>query len=180
MKSVTVAEAQKAYEVFHCFVVGNLRTQWDRIVHKMHTKDPWIGMNGSSNKGPHIHSWLSFQDCIKLHKFTVFPVNATEKQHFYMTQMVKKPQQVTVRQYMARIGILNDYLTFLPTVFNSSMAVEGTKKGNMPFDEADLARIILISVPVSWMNQYNMTHSTLPESTRALLLDFEAIKHIMD
>ncbi len=50
-KSVVVAEAQKAYEVFRCFVVGNPQTQWDRIVHEMHTKDPWIGMNGSSNRG---------------------------------------------------------------------------------------------------------------------------------
>ncbi len=67
------------------------------------------------------------------------------------------------------MGISNDYLTFLPTVFNSSMAIEGTKKLIMPFNEADLARTILNSAPVSWMNQYNMTHSTLPESVRALL-----------
>jgi hypothetical protein len=31
------------------------------------------------------------------------------------------------------MGVLIDNLTFLPTVFNSSMAVEGTKKGNVPF-----------------------------------------------
>jgi hypothetical protein len=94
--------------------------------------------------------------------------------------MVKKPQRVTIRQYMACMGILNDYIAFLPTVYNSSMAVEGTKKGNVPFNEADLARIILNSVPVSWMNQYNMTHSTLPKSPRALLQDLEAIILVMD
>jgi hypothetical protein len=46
------------------------------------------------------------------------------------------------------------------------MAVVGTKKGNMLFDEADLAGIVLNSVPVSWMNQYNMMHSTLLDGTR--------------
>ncbi len=97
-----------------------------------------------------------------------------------MTQTVKKPQQVTVRQYMAQMGILNDYLAHLPTVFNSSMAVEGTKKGNEPFDEADLARIVLSSVPVSWLNQYNMTHQRLPNKTRALLQDLELIECVMD
>jgi hypothetical protein len=81
---------------------------------------------------------------------------------------------------MALMGVLNDYLIFLPMVFNSSMAIEGTKKGNVPFDEADLAGIVLNSVPVSWMNQYNMTHSTLPQSIRALLHDLEAIEHIVD
>ncbi len=97
-----------------------------------------------------------------------------------MTQRVKKPQQATVHQYMACIGILNDYLAHLPTVFNSPMAVEGTKKGNVPFDEADLARIVLNSVPVSWMNQYNMTHTTLPGRTRTLLQDLELIERVMD
>jgi hypothetical protein len=144
----------------------------------MHTKDPWIGVNGSSNKGIRICSWLSFLDCIKLHKLAIFPVDTAEKQHYYMTQMVKKPQQATVCQYMARMGVLNDYLSHLPTVFNSPMAVEGTKKGNMPFDETNLAGIVLNSVTVSWMSQYNMTHTTLPDGTRTLLQDLESIKCI--
>ncbi len=29
MKSVAITEAQKAYEVFRCFVVGDSQTQWD-------------------------------------------------------------------------------------------------------------------------------------------------------
>ena len=59
-KSVAVAEAQKTYAVFHCFFVGNSRTQWDRIVNKMHTKNPWIGMNGKSNKGICMKFWISW------------------------------------------------------------------------------------------------------------------------
>jgi hypothetical protein len=163
----------------HCFVVGDLRTQWDKIVPEMHTRDPWISMNGSSNKGPHI-CWPSFLDCIELHKLTIFPVDATEKQHYYMMQTVKKPQFAKVRQYMARMGILNDCHSFLPMVFNSSMALAGTKKGNVPFDEVDLARIVLNSVPISWMNQYNMTHLTLLDRSRTLLQDLESIKRIME
>jgi hypothetical protein len=81
---------------------------------------------------------------------------------------------------MARMGVLNDYLAHLPTVFNSSMAIEGTKKGNVPFDEADLAGIVLNSVPVSWLNRYNMTHQTLPSGTRALLQNLEPIERGMD
>ena len=119
-------------------------------------------------------------DCIEFHKLTIIPVDAAEKQHYYMTQIVKKPQRAMVHQYMAHMGFLNDYLTFLPMVFNSSMAVEGTKKGNVPFDEADLARIVLNSVPDSWMNQYNMMHSTLPNGTRTLLQDLESIKRVME
>ncbi len=78
------------------------------------------------------------------------------------------------------MGILNDYLAYLSTVFDSLMAIAGTKKMNVPFNEADLARIVLNLVPSSWVNQYNMMHSMLPKNPRALLNDLEAIKQVMD
>jgi hypothetical protein len=115
-------------------------------------------------------------DCIKLHKLTIFSADAAEKQHYYMQQMIKKSQQVTVHQFVSRMGVLNDYLAYLLMVYNLSMAVAGTKKMNVLFNEADLARIALNAVPSLWVNQYNMTHSTLPKSPRALLNDLEGIK----
>ncbi len=38
-KSFADEQAQKAYELFRCFVVGEARTQWDCIVNEMHTKN---------------------------------------------------------------------------------------------------------------------------------------------
>jgi hypothetical protein len=119
-------------------------------------------------------------DCIELHKLTVFPADAAEKQHYYMQQTIKKPQQVTVRQFVSRMGVLNDSLAYLPMVFDLSMAAAGTKKMNVPFDEADLARIMSNLVSSSWVNQYNMTHSMLPKNPRALLDNLEAIEQVMD
>ncbi len=69
---------------------------------------------------------------------------------------------------MTRMGLLNDYMAYLPTVKDSSMAVADTKKGNIPFDEADLAGITLKAVPTSWVNQYNLTYSTYPEVSEAV------------
>jgi hypothetical protein len=137
-------------------------------------------VNGKSNKGICMKSWILFVDCIRLHKLTIFPADAAEKQRYYMQQTIKKPQQVTVHQFVSCMGVLNDYLAYLPMVFDSSMAVAGTKKMNVPFDEADLARIVLNSVPSSWVNQYNMMHAMLPKNPRALLNDLEAIKQVMD
>ncbi len=88
-------------------------------------------------------------DCIELHNCTVFPADAAEKQRYYMQQTIKKPQQVTVRQFVSRMGVLNDYLAYLPMVFDSSMVIAGTMKMNVPFDKADLAGIVLNSVPSS-------------------------------
>jgi hypothetical protein len=77
------------------------------------------------------------------------------------------------------MGVLNDYIKHLPTLKDSSKAVPTTKKGNIPFSKADLAAIVLLSVPMSWQNQYNLNHSTVSKSTHTLLLDLEAIKQIM-
>ncbi len=179
-KSFAVDQAQKAYKLFCCFVVGEAQTQWDRIVNKIHTKNLWIGVNGKSNKGIHVRSWISFMDCIELHKLTVFPADAAEKQRYYMQQMIKKPQRVMVHQFVSHMGILNNYLAYLPMVFDSLMAIAGTKKMNVLFDKADLARIVLNLVPSSWVNQYNMMDSMLPKNPRALLNNLEAIKRVMD
>ena len=78
------------------------------------------------------------------------------------------------------MGVLNDYIRHLPTLKDSSKAVPTTKKGNIPFGEADLAAIVLSSVPLLWQNQYNLNYLTVPKSTRTLLPDLEAIKQVME
>jgi hypothetical protein len=67
------------------------------------------------------------------------------------------------------MGVLNDSVKHLPTL-------KTKKKGNIPFGEADLAAIVLLSVLMSWQNQYNLSHSTAPKSICTLLLDLEAIE----
>jgi hypothetical protein len=74
------------------------------------------------------------------------------------------------------MGVLNDYVRHLPTLKDSPKAIPMMKKGNVPFSKADLAAIMLASVPMMWQNQYNLTHTMFPESMRALLPDLEAIK----
>jgi hypothetical protein len=54
-----------------------------------------------------------------------------------------------------------------------------TKKGNIPFGEADLAAKVLLSVPMLWQNQYNLNYSMVPESTCMLLPDLEVIEQVM-
>jgi hypothetical protein len=77
------------------------------------------------------------------------------------------------------MGVLNDYFKHLPTLKDSSNAVPTRKKEKIPFGEADLAAIVLLSVLMLWQNQYNLNHSKVPKSTCTLLLDIEAIKQVM-
>ncbi len=77
------------------------------------------------------------------------------------------------------MGVLNDYVKHLPMLKDSSKAVPTMKKGNILFGKADLAAIVLLSVPMLWQNQYYLNHSTVPESMRTLLPDLEAIEQVM-
>ncbi len=123
--------------------------------------------------------WMSFQDCLKLHKLTVISADAAERQQFYIQQAVRKPQRAPVQQHILQMGVLNDHVRHLPKLKDSPKAVPMTKKGNIPFGKDDLAAIVLASVPMSWQNQYNLNHSMVPESTCTLLRDLEAIKQVM-
>jgi hypothetical protein len=122
---------------------------------------------------------MSFLDCLKLHKLTVFSADTAKRQQFYIQQAVRKPQRATVRQQILHMGVFNDYDKHLPTLKDSSKAVPTTKKGNIPFGKADIAAIVLSSVPMSWQNQYILNHSTVPELACTLLLNLEAIKQVM-
>jgi hypothetical protein len=123
--------------------------------------------------------WMSFLDCLKLHKLMVFSADAAKRQRFYIQQAVRKPQRATVRQHILCTEVLNDYVKCLPMLKDSSKAVPTSKKSNIPFGKADLNAIVLLSVPMSWQNQYNLNHSTVPESMRTLLPDLEAIEGVM-
>jgi hypothetical protein len=108
--------------------------------------------------------WMSFLDCLKLHKLIICSADADKRQRVYTQQAVRKPQRATVQQHILRMGVLNDYVKHLPTLKDSSKAVLTTKKGNIPFGEANLAAIVLLSVPMSWQNQYDLNHSTAEDS----------------
>ncbi len=169
----------KSYEQLRNLLSSNAQSQWDCICHKMNERDSWAAVNSQVTEGRRPRTWTSFLDCLELHKLTVFSADAAERQQFYIQQVVRKPQRATVQQHILRMGVMNDHVKHLPTLKDSSKAVPLTKKGNIPFGKADQAAIVLSSVPISWQNQYNLNHSTVPESTCMLLLDLEAIKQVM-
>jgi hypothetical protein len=84
IQSLTKVAADAAYDLSHQFVRGEAPIQWDRIVKDMHEKDLWTGINGVKTKGLRSWNWVSFKDCIELHKLTVFTFDAAEKQASYM------------------------------------------------------------------------------------------------
>jgi hypothetical protein len=169
----------KSYEQLRNLLFGDAQSQWNRVCRKMHERDSWAAVNGQVTKGRCLQTLMSFLYCLELHKLTVFSADTVKRQRFYIQQVVRKPQRATVQQHILRMGVLNDYVKHLPTLKDSSKAVPTTKKGSIPFGKADLATIVLSSVPMLRQNQYNLNHSMAPKSTCTLLPVLEAIKQVM-
>ncbi len=92
----------------------NPQAQWDRVCREMHKHDLWARLNGQVTKGRRPRTWMSFQDCLELHKLTVFSADAAKRQWFYIKQAVHKPQRATVQQHLLQMGVLNDHVRHLP------------------------------------------------------------------
>ncbi len=138
----------KTYKQLRSLLSGDAQSQWDCLCREMHERNLWAGVNGQVTKGRRSRMWMSFWDRLELHKLTVFSADAAKRQWFYIQQAVRKPQRATVRQHILQMGVLNDYVRHLPILKDSPKAVPTTKKGNIPFGKADLATIVLASVPI--------------------------------
>ena len=90
----------KSYKQLRNLLSGDAQSQWDCICREMHERDLWAAVNGQVTKGRHPRMWMSFLDCLELHKLRVFSAEAAERQRFYIQQVVRKPQKATVRQHI--------------------------------------------------------------------------------
>ena len=114
-------EAQKAhdkaiaerYKQLRNLLSGDAEFQWDHVCRKMHRHNSWAGVNGQVTKGRRPQTWMSFQDCLELHKLTVFSANVAKRQWFYIQKVVHKPQRVAVQQPILQMGVLNDHVRLL-------------------------------------------------------------------
>jgi len=109
---------------------------------------------------------------------TVFPNNAAEQERYYITNVLKKPQHVSIRQFVQRVE-LNSYISQLPCWYYSPSVKVKTVPMNVSFAEADLASHVLRMCPYTWQDQYNLHEiGGAPTDMRSLLQSLEAIKRI--
>jgi hypothetical protein len=96
-----------------------------------------------------------------LHLQTVFRADAAEQECFYISNGLKKPNRVPIRDFVQRIQRLNWYIELLLCLFYSSKAAKSTKVCG-PFDDTDLASHILRMVSRNWQDQYELSGALVP------------------
>jgi hypothetical protein len=113
------------------------------------------------------------------HLLTAFPINAAEQEKYYISNVLKKPQRINVRQFVWHVDQLNAYIAQMPCFYYSPNANVSTKPENIPFTEAELGAHVLRMCPLQWQDQYNMNEKGMtPMDMHLLLTLLEAIKRI--
>ncbi len=139
------------------------RRPWSKILGEQVDVTPWTNLFGVEHNEKQNRSWQSFMDCVNFHLLSVFRRDTAETQQFYISNGLKKPNRVPIRQSVKRIQQLNCYLDLLPCLFYSEYTTKLTKVVQ-PFDDDDLTSHILRMVPRQLQDQYELMGSTVFQS----------------
>eukprot|EP00804_Cyclotella_cryptica_P005440 CCRYP_002984-RA/>CCRYP_002984-RA protein AED:0.40 eAED:1.00 QI:0/-1/0/1/-1/1/1/0/366 len=169
--AVTTAGA-KPLELYGNLLSDEAHQPWEKIIKAQVTRAPWEDIKGVPHTETPTKTWDSFHKCVMFHLLQVFRHDAGEALKYYITNTLKKPNRVSIRQFFVRVEQLNSYLETLPCLFYSPKANQATKKV-LPLDDTHLATHLLRMCPAKWQTQYDLTENTTPVSTRALLLVLE-------
>jgi hypothetical protein len=116
---------------------------------------------------------------LHVHLLTVFSNNTAEQERYYIRNMLKKPQQVSICQFVQHVEQLNSYIKQLPYWYYSLSTKPCTTLMNVPFAKADLASQVLWMRPHTWLYQFNLAKIGMtPVDMRLLLFSLEAIERV--
>jgi hypothetical protein len=134
---------------------------WNKIVREQTEAYPFNDFQGMSRNGPTGLTRESFNNCIMFHLLIVFPNNAAEEEKYYLSNVLKKPQRVGIRQFIQHIEQLNDFVAHLPCWYYSPSYATSMTPTNVPFTEANLASHVLWMCPNQWQDQYNLQEKVM-------------------
>jgi hypothetical protein len=151
-KGMMTAAASKLFMFYLNLLSPDSKYSWNKIVGEQTESDPYVNLQGDSLKGPRGMSHKLFNDCIMFHLLTAFPINAAEQEKCYISNVLKKPQRINLRQFVWRVEQLNAYIAQMPCFYYSPNANASTKPKNVPFAEAELGAHVLHMCPLQWQD----------------------------
>ncbi len=94
------ATAAEAFFLLYANLLSeDARFCWDKIVSSQVGAAPWTDLKGKEHEKEHDKSMESFQDSITFHLHDMFPGDAAKQQCYYISNVLKKPRQVPVRNF---------------------------------------------------------------------------------
>ncbi len=174
-KGAKTAAASKMFAFYSNLLCPESKYAWNKIVSKQTESNSYVNLQGDLLQGPRGMTRQSFHDCVMFHLLTAFPINAAEQEKYYITNVLKKPQRINVRQFVRQVEQLNAYIAQMPCFYYSPNANASTKPKNVPFTEAELGAHVLRMCPLAWQDQYNLNKKGMtPLDMRMLLTLLES------
>jgi hypothetical protein len=178
-KNKKEAAATKMFQFYTNLLSSDAKYAWSNIFREQTEADPFKDLQGVSRKGPRGLLHESVDECVMSHLLTVFPNNTAEQEKYYLSNVLKKPQRVGVRQFVQRVEQLNAYVVQLPCWYYSPSYNAGMTPANVPFTEADLVSHVLWMCPHQWQDQYNLQEKGMtPIYMHSLQASLETIKRV--
>jgi len=160
-KEAIMSVANQVFLLYSNLLSEEVKQSWNKILAEQIDCSPWTDLQGVEHTAPRSKTWDSFMECVTFHLLMVCRNDAAETQRYYISNGLKKPNRVPIRQFVQHAQQLNGYLNLLPCLYNSNRATKMTKWVG-PFNDADLASHILHMCPRTWQAQYELTKDTVP------------------
>jgi hypothetical protein len=176
--TMTIA-TNKMFAFYSNLLSPESKYAWNKTVREQTESDPYVDIQGDSLEDPRGMSCKLFNNCVMFHLLTASPINAAEQEKYYITNVLKKPQHINVRQFVWHVEQLNPYINQMPRFYYSPHASASTKPENVLFTEAELGAHVLRRCPLMWQDQYNLNEKgMMPLDMPLLLTSLEAIERI--
>jgi hypothetical protein len=109
-KGAMTAAASQMFTFYLNLLLPKSKYSWNKIVSKQMESNQFVNLQGVSLEGPRGMSCKLFNNCIMFHLLTAFPINAAEQEKYYISNVIKKPQRINVRQFVHCVEQLNAYI----------------------------------------------------------------------
>ena len=137
----------KAFDTFERLLSEPARDRWQTIVVKITARKPWTDEKGVVHKDKEMgQSWLSLRLCQREFLLEVFQKDAAEKQRNYIQHQLKKPGEMCLRNWVARLRYLARAIRYLPCLADSKEAPPRIKRNNRELTEYKLCSVIMQAI----------------------------------
>ena len=120
------AAASEMFAFYSNLLSSESKYSWNKIVSKQTESDPFVNLQGVSLEGPRGTSCKLFNNCMMFHLLTAFPINVAEQEKYYITNVLKKPQRINIRQFVSCVEQLNAYIAQMLCFYYSPSANAST------------------------------------------------------
>jgi hypothetical protein len=109
-KAKAESAAQDMFQFYANLLSVDAKYTWNKIIQEQMQLDPHTNLKGISRKGLRVLLCQAFDDCLMIHLLTMLPNNSAEQEKYYLTNMLKKPQRVSICHFVQRVEQLNTYI----------------------------------------------------------------------